>query len=52
MEWLLVMVLMSRTEDMRPKPVGFGTRAECVAAAREFVERYSAFEFRDPSDKR
>ncbi len=51
MEWLLMIVLVSPTEDIESEPVRFQTRAECVAAAEEFVGRYPAFEWRDRSDE-
>lgn len=39
MEWLLIIILASPTDDVELKPIRFLTRAECVAAAQEFVER-------------
>ncbi len=51
MEWLLVMVLVSSMDDIEFEPMRFATKAECVAAAEAFVERYPAFEWRDPSDE-
>ena len=30
----------------------FETKAECVAAAEEYIERYPEIEWRDPSDNR
>ncbi len=51
MEWLLIIILASPTDDVELKPIRFLTRAECVAAAQEFVERYPAFEWRDRSEE-
>ncbi|HEB79571.1 MAG TPA: hypothetical protein ENI79_03735 [Rhodospirillales bacterium] len=52
MEWLLIIVLFSSTEDIDHAPVRFETQPECIAAAEAFVRKFPAFEFRDRSDKR
>ncbi len=52
MEWLLVIVLVSSMDDIEFEPMRFVTKAECVAAAEAFVERYPAFEWRDRLEPR
>ena len=51
MEWLLMIVLMSEPDDAPFEPVRFASEAECVEAARAFVERHPVFEWRDPADE-
>ncbi len=52
MEWLLIIVLVSATQDIEHEPLRFETRSECMAAATAFVDRYPAFELRDRADDR
>ena len=50
MEWLMIVVLMY-ADDGRHEEKRFASRAECIAAAEEYVARYPELEWRHPSDE-
>lgn len=51
MKWILFIHLVAPGDYVDYEPLPFETRAECVAAAVAYVEKYPAFEWRSRSGK-
>ncbi len=47
MEWLLLVVLQKSSDGVRYDPIPYACEQHCIAAAKEFVKQYPAFEWRD-----
>ncbi len=47
MKWLLLVVLIVSDDGAPYEPIPYVSEIKCIAAAKEFVRRYPAFEWRD-----